>query len=130
MDLMAAMPRVGVVMVLAGSVVAWRGIPEATAVAPASSLEAVQTGRTIAGTVGLPDGTPLKGVRVEGCGAETQTLEDGSYVLRAAQALPCVVTARFGDGFLERSASQELPVHSDASALNFILASVGSRASL
>lgn len=130
MDLMAAMPRIGVVMVLAGTVVAWRGIPEATAVAPSGGTEGAEAHLSISGTIGLPDGTPLEGVAVEGCGAKTRTAADGRYVLHALQSPPCVVTARAGTQSMQHRIPSERGVQVGNEPLDFTLTEAGLFANL
>ena len=103
-------------MVLAGTVVAWRGVPEATAVGHAADAQPTP----IAGVVASADGTPLAGALVEGCGTQTATGSDGSYVLETAAELPCVVTARFGQRVGEQTVA---PAQRDGSSVDFTLAS-------
>lgn len=120
MDLTAAVPRFGVVMVLAGAVVAWRGIPEATAVGHAADAQPTAQAVPIAGVVASADGTPLAGALVEGCGTQTATGSDGSYLLETAADLPCVVTARFGQRVSEQTVA---PAQRNGSSVDFTLAS-------
>ncbi len=126
MDLMAAIPRLGVVMVVAGSVVAWRGVPEATAVEHPPLAHPAGESTAIAGVVASADGAPLSGAVVQGCGAQTETGGDGSYVLEPTTAPPCVVTVQAGARAGERTIAADL---AEEASVDFTLAQASTASS-
>lgn len=78
---------------------------EADCLAPIS-LESAARG--VVGTVRQPNGAPMVGAVVQGCGARTVTGSDGDYFLLPRDPVPCTLRARDAPGSAALSAPVEV----------------------